>query len=500
MTNQEMAKLARMSYIEMQIDGLLPSEVYEIYVKPNFPTAAWRFYDNRHQIVIGEDIFVNANEDIDALGKEEYLGSYLRHELGHSVWTEKDLKFVSDELFVQAIPFALFNLFEDARIEEKMRLHIKKPFNWLKYETRMNYNTLKTPGNALEIFFHVVQSERKKQALINMKKSLPKTRREEFDVVFDFYKRALRCENSLKLIPIIREWIDRFPETLKYIKLIKENGLLFYEESKYSVDDKRFDALLEDAISVTFSTTDADEKDRMKKRRIKSRDPKMGTLLSDERVNAPFDENLRDMLLLKMEKLFYEPLRALPTRIPSKRVNVKRVSTGTEKIFKRKSAQKINQKKITIILDLSGSMHRVIDNMRLLIDVMNKMAQKGLMDANLILTAERWRGATYEVLKMPLEEDVISRIQTFNGAEGLNATMRANMELLKTSDYNWILTDGYIDEKPLNKNFFARSGVHTHAMYIGDVSCKKEMQKSFDHVICESDVEGLAEKIFTLVK
>ena len=86
------------------------------------------------------------------------------------------------------------------------------------------------------------------------------------------------------------------------------------------------------------------------------------------------------------------------------------------------------------------------------------------------------------------------------GGEGLDNTMKENIELLQESDYVWIFTDGYIDEKPLDKSFYNMQGIRTHAMYIGDVSCKSKMQDSFDYVICEDSVMNLAKEIFHLVK
>ena len=493
MLKREMAKIARMAYIEMQIDDILPNEVYEIYVKPNFNSASWRFYQNKHQIVIGENIFKNTAHTLDENQKKDYLKSYLHHELAHSIWTEKDLKFLNDQLFVEAIPFQLFNLFEDARIEEKMRGHLKKLFRWTAYEK------LQVPTNSLGIFFYLLQSEHQKKSLLELKNKINITLHEDFNTVLDFYKRALKCTNSLKLIPLIREWIKKFPETIQYIKLMKDDRNLFYEESKYAADDKAFDELLSDAVNITseYLTQRAETKRVSMREKAKSSD--RGTLLHPDGIKIPFNIALRDMLLIKMQKLFYEPLRLISTRVPAKRVNLKRLSTGSEKIFKKKDAPKISQKKITIILDLSGSMQCVIENMRLLIDVIDKMSTKGLIDATLILTANKF-GATYEVLKMPLEENTIPRIVPFSSTEGLENTMQSNIELLRSSDYVWILTDGYIDEEPLNKNYFASRGVRTHAMYIGDTNCKEEMKKSFDHVICEENVEGLAEKIFTLIK
>lgn len=490
----QMAQMARMNYIKMQIDGILPVEVYEIYVKPNFATASWRFSNNVHQIVIGENIFHNAKEHMTHNDKAKYLTAYLYHEIAHSIWTEKDLKMVSDELLIETIPFQLFNLFEDARIEEKMRRNSKKAFNWIQYEE------LNRPVNALGFFFYMIQCEHHRKSLVKMKQSLPKALQEDFNVTFDFYKRALKCENSLKLIPLLREWIDKFPKTIEYIQTIQEYGNFFYEESKYIGNNAKFEELLEDAVEISLlSSSNIVSGDNNKKIRKKARDAKKGSLLHNYGVPNPFDVDKRDLLLKKMEKLFYEPDKLLSTRIPSKRVNLKKFSKGSEKIFRKKSALKVDQKKITIILDLSGSMVSAIENMRLLIDVIDKMARKNLIDATLILTANRYY-STYEILKMPLEAGVISRMIPFDSAEGLDKTMKKNITLLSQSDYNWILTDGYIDEAPLNKIYYTNRGVKTHAMYIGDTSSKEEMKKSFDNVICEKSIEDMAQKVFTLVK
>lgn len=493
MLKRDMAHIARMAYIKMQIDDILPNEVYEIYVKPNFATASWRFYQDKHQIVIGANIFKNSAHILNETQKIEYLKSYLHHELAHSIWSEKDLKFLNDQLFVEAIPFELFNLFEDARIEEQMRSHLKKLFKWTEYEL------LATPTNSLGIFFYLLQSEHQKKSLVELKNKIGISLHKDFNTVLDFYKRALKSTNSLQLIPLLREWIKKFPETIKYIQIIKKEGHLFCEESQYTTDDKKFDELLSDAINITSEYLPQETKSKVKSIRERAKASSRGTLLHPHEIKMPFNEKQRDMLLVRMKKLFYEPLRLISTRVPAKRVNLKRLPTGSEKIFKKKDAPKLLKKKITIILDLSGSMQCVIENMRLLIDVMDKMSSKGLIDATLILTANKY-GATYEVLQMPLKKGTISRIVPFSSTEGLENSMKSNIELLSSSDYVWILTDGYIDEEPLNKNYFASHGVKTHAMYIGDTSCKEEMKKSFDHVICEESVEGLAEKIFTLIK
>ncbi|MDQ7062521.1 MAG: hypothetical protein Q9M43_15955 [Sulfurimonas sp.] len=101
---------------------------------------------------------------------------------------------------------------------------------------------------------------------------------------------------------------------------------------------------------------------------------------------------------------------------------------------------------------------------------------------------------------MPLENDVIDRIEARFSAEGLHNTMTKNKNILRQSDYVWILTDGMIDDKELDKKYYHKLGIRTHAMYIGTTSYKEQMLKSFDYVICEKNITDLAKVIFTLIK
>ena len=105
MTREEIAKVSNKFYIDMQIDEMLPLEEYEIYVKPDFETASWRFYNGKHQIVIGAGIFDNVIINVTQEQKLKYIRSFLYHELAHSKWTEKDLRLISDILKEYGYPF-----------------------------------------------------------------------------------------------------------------------------------------------------------------------------------------------------------------------------------------------------------------------------------------------------------------------------------------------------------------------------------------------------------
>lgn len=495
MHSYEMAKYVNRIYVDMQINETLPEEKYEIFIRPNYGTASWRYYNNKHQIVIGEDIFsdmINNNSDDD---KKRYLRSFLYHELAHSIWTEEDLEIILDVLRTQNYAFEVFNLFEDARIEEKMRHHTKKYFNW------NNYEIVDEPTNPLAMLFTIIQSERKKENLIALKNMIAYERQDTFKTVYNFYVEILKCSSSLELLAIIQKWYAIFPDTPEYVKKMENDYFLFLNESQLLGNNAKFENLIRDLNDVLTMPIYAPNNliDNSKSKRS-LRGTKFSSLLSKMTTQVPFNTKERDMLLATMEKLFMMSHRKEATEIPSKRLDVRRIISGDSKKFKRKSTKDIMKKNITIILDLSGSMSYTISNMRLLIDVLNKMVQNNVIDATLILTGS-WSGnAIYELLPMPLEDNVIQRIEPRFGGEGLHNTMSKNINILRQSDYVWILTDGMIDDKSLDKNYYHKQGIRTHAMYIGNTSYKDKMLESFDYVICEKNINDLAKVIFTLIK
>ena len=485
MHTKVMQKVLHKSYVEMQIEDILPNEVYEIYVKPDFNTASWRYHEGVHKIIIGEDIFVSLESDASDKLKYQCLHSYFYHELAHSIWTYRDLGAISKLLKHEKIPFILFNLFEDARIEEKMRHYLKRLFKWKKFEE------LTLPKNPLEMLFYIIQCEHSKSDMALIRKE------EAFNKVFDFYKKTVKCVDSFDVIELLKEWIAFFPLTKNEIEEMRYVEYLFVNEARYE-GAKEFEELLVDTILVLESEGDTKESKRGRSK-LKTKQSTKSNLLTQEPTDLCFNIQERDKLLREMQKLFVDTKRNIATEAPSKRLNVKRLASGSKKIFRKKVLEKRVKKKVNIILDLSGSMQETMPNMHLIIDVMDSMSRANYIDATLILTAEKNGYGAYEILEMPLQKGTIAKLQALNCAEGLDNTMRCNMQLLQRADYNWILTDGYIDEKPLDKKYFANKGIRTHAMYIGDIAVKQEMQLSFDYVLCEPDVMALTKKIFMMI-
>jgi len=88
-------------------------------------TACWHFNraKNRHEIELGLKFVESLSADAKASERRQYqcLQALLLHEVWHGHLTERDGSMVATALREKGIPFALFNLFEDARIEHAAR-------------------------------------------------------------------------------------------------------------------------------------------------------------------------------------------------------------------------------------------------------------------------------------------------------------------------------------------------------------------------------------------
>ena len=320
----------------------------------------------------------------------------------------------------------------------------------------------------------------------------------------------------------MKAWMKEFPETISHIATFSEvmeldaeescfySDYLFMNEAELLITPEAFEALIEGLEDVleerTVRSTAYGTRGRFKP--LHNSD-KESSLLAEQPIPIAIDQQQANALYLQIEQLFQAPCRYEASTIPANRINVKRLARNDGKIFKRRNKIRQHKKRITVILDLSGSMEGVIKDMRLLVEVVNRLVLKDVIECTLILSQELFQ-AEYQVLPMPLHPCVIERIGQCNGGEGLKNTMDQNLEILKRSDYVWIFTDGCIGGGLLPKTYYHRHGIRTHAMYIGDTShelygvildeIRQEMERWFDEIICKTDVAGLAEEVFKLVK
>jgi hypothetical protein len=132
------------------------------------------------------------------------------------------------------VPFFILNLFEDARIEARWRQRFKRRFNWLRYELLMDEEPViptifdakgKEPGpkSAIGLFLDCIRMENsyaKLRAWVAKDKDPKVAYRGEGaakygrrQLIMWFYRRAIHCRDTLKLLPIMQAWCLTFPET-----------------------------------------------------------------------------------------------------------------------------------------------------------------------------------------------------------------------------------------------------------------------------------------------
>ena len=117
----------------------------------------------------------------------------------------------------------------------------------------------------------------------------------------------------------------------------------------------------------------------------------------------------------------------------------------------------------------------------------NTLSKLGYLNTTLLLSSSDG----YQKIKLPMEEEDIDKIDFAQYAsEGLERTMTHNIKLLQNSKNIIVITDGNIEDQPIDKTKFNNLNIRTLAIYIS---------KSYDelYTIYEdlyTDIQGFTEE------
>lgn len=145
LNNENIKSLLNQTKLDAFMMGFLPSERVNIEISADVETACWSFIPP-HRIVVG-------NEKNHSNRSDNFIQSLLWHELSHAKWTERDFEKKNRVLIDKRVPFKLYNLFEDARIEHLFREETGKKFNWVQDIPNKEATT------PVEIFYSFVNNE-----------------------------------------------------------------------------------------------------------------------------------------------------------------------------------------------------------------------------------------------------------------------------------------------------------------------------------------------------
>lgn len=591
MNNEKIKEILKKAKTDAFFMDMLPKEQINIEISAAVETACWSFIPP-HRIVVG-------NVTHNFKRSDNYIQSLLWHELSHARWTERDMKKVNIKLNNCRVPFKLYNLFEDARIEHLFREETGKKFNWIqdipnkeattpveifysfvnnegvckKEETNSfgdtieirllyvgkgssNKNTifsinnkggydynhiktlLKSCGYELGCVFYtpgasVVKSNIIEDSMIKSKaakahggvnvttpdgkfvelvsyetkdnsKSLGRNRirvlsvnlagsmEATFNKVVEYYNRACNAQNSMEIIDICAEWLKDFPESYR------DELLNNYEQGPKGRGIGKGDLMSpEEMESISGQSIYGDENGKSLEEEateILSKGSKegLGTLYGNPET---FDETRLNKLTQLFKGIIKRGMIKYNSIIPSKKLNIRNYTLGSDKIFKKTQYENGKSEKLSVILDCSGSMSgsHLYAGKEFLI-IINRLAKQGLVRGNIILT----ESLKQVLLPMPVDEKIIHSIRT-GGGEGFKTTIKKYGKILQESEKVFIFTDGEIGDVP-DSDYNRKLGIKTYGLYVGNSDQTEQLRKYFDEAISKTSLEDVINELLKIIK
>jgi hypothetical protein len=471
-------------HIEMVISDFIPEEPIHISIKKNFDTACWSFNEksNKHSIYIGDKILekvINTGKK----GIEYYVSSYLHHEMSHALHTLRDMNFINTWLNKEKIPFSLFNLFEDARIEYLWRVKADRLFNWANYEELPEISEDSSPTNLMFIY---IQKEGKIRSEI-----------EKMQKVKEYYSEILDCKETVELFPILKKWIEEFPETKDDLEQLEKDGYLsstgdLSTTIKLQSSDsaaEEFDKEAEDVIGKSFYKDENNNVEVVDELTEIEYDysTKYYDSIFDSSNSYEFDKEKATKLIPFMQKIFKQKSKKICQSNATNKVSTKNfLNSRFDRLYKKKIVETKGKKKINLIIDCSGSMSGgPIQNARTFTYILNEFAKRNYLEGYLILTGADSSIHQCMTMKFPINSNDISHIIADGGAEGLKGTIDKTKQLIKKSDWTFVITDGNITDNSIDTK-----GLQLFGMYVGNPeSCN--LSKWFNKYIARESLDEL---------
>ncbi len=497
------------------IDDNAPDDLKESY------TASWKYSKGYHEIIINPFAVSNIapqsimkqqygetgsrpyilikkdNNGYNVIPKEVYLSyieKYFYHELAHSFYTEKDLNKITEILNKENIPFKIFNIFEDARIEELYRKNFNYKFNWVEFEflskKEIHIQMEKENIPEINIFSYFIQNE----GVFKVDK--------KYDEVVTFYNRTIKAKNSYEVLDICKEWLQRFPDSenskvshfIDFTPAPRQN--INYDSD---LDIENSNKIFGYTIQVVGDVgKNQDESEPIPYEQAKLNHYNEGEISLILQGNDVIDEKR----VMKNAKIFERILKQsskYSTIIPQKKLNIRNFISGKQNFFVSKTDCKgiKKQKTFSLIFDCSGSMRGFpLEEGKILISILNNLAKENIVNGNIILTGtDEYKNGITSIHKLPMKDDIISKISAYAG-EGFATTFTNVAPELKKSDYVFVYTDGCITDKP-NRDYAKKQGIFTYGLYAGEKNMTEELVKYFDCGISRNTVEEL---IYLLIK
>lgn len=526
-------------HIESRFSRLTTPEGYDFAYMPkeHKPEAAWR-YDNmrhRHNLILNENIDEMSERSLTAGSRGtrmEFAKRIYDHEGAHSLYTDRDNKKL-DELREKAgIPFHLWNLLEDARIEARWRRDFGYRFDWLRFLKTVDEEPLPpalamakaagAPMNAIKLFLDCTRMENSprklnkwvendKDPLIAYEgKGKPKFGRRH--LVRWYYRQAIRSTDTASLVRMVESWIKTFPETgdggpegagacgsgvhgsdMALVGGGMPKGAMDADGSEHEEIESTCESMASESSMEIMPEIPVHRPDTTGESKIVEIPENS---FFHKKAIRRIDTKRGDALINLFERFLEGGEGLVTSRNPSNRIDFNKFMRGADDIYIRKGDDPLGVKDISFIFDASGSMSGVASQGCYLAYVLNELVRRGRINCkNMILS-----GGNYYKLPMPFDPAMLNHLATPGGIEGFANTMRENEAELVNSDMTIFFTDGDITDEHISKDDWHRKGVYTIGLYVGQPEKSSSLHRWFDSVLVRNDIESIADSLVQLIK
>ena len=352
-----------------------------------FSTACWCYLQSEktHLLTFGEGL---AERCIDPSHLPEYAIRYYRHEVRHSLSTERDLKAVQELCGAAkpSIPFRLLNLAEDARIEAIERQTSHRNFDWLSFEKPVEG----TEPEAL--LLHLIQAEGN-AALVwdRLAKALTSADVPQVRAVFDrvsgyYFPLFTAAGSTFSLIPLLCQWVKEFGAD-------KGGSGEAAGDMEQALEAQNNPQMLVQILAggeeMTGAPTDGASKPPPTKDSSAKNVAGEGNYhFADCREHSLIDLNRASALAEVMKAGFQFGRAKILTNTPARRINFRSVIRHSARIYLHTvQAPAGRRPRVRFYHDCSGSMRGNPRELGLaLLAGLNLLAEEGIIDATLTLT------------------------------------------------------------------------------------------------------------------
>ena len=450
-----------------------------VHLDGDVPTGCWRLDGRVHRIKIGEKF-----DECLAVGMKtpakikQALQSLITHEACHGLYTSTDATHCAEEMARRGLPFRIFNVFEDVRIEHIYRndpAHDGFKFRW---DALFGHEATYTRA----VDYLLALSHREASAFGSMSAAAAPlnwtgapvitgtgTRydgKRTHLVIREFYTAATKCGTARDLMPVVQEWCDVFgldkPDHVTVIDEINgtadptadpTGGRTPSSAAAAAADDAdddgghaNTDGQIEAAQEMDANPCDGlTRAETIDLERYQRRNP----------LNANENDVRRITRAISQIRQNADHVAAeISTRGPA--IHIGGVMTGSAQSFKNYTVT-TGSRTVTVIIDFSGSMETTWKSFGGLefILALRQLHQRGELDVRLYITSDL--GAARVPLARVSERDV-RRLTPVCGAEGFAATLeRADVQTdMEESSVTIAWTDGMIcngdvDARPLRR-------------------------------------------------